>query len=76
MRPTRWGRVSELDQRVRVGSSAFRAQPQRLQQLQAWRAMHAIRSHATIRQFARRHNAKPSSNLPLEAKVNYVLKRV
>jgi hypothetical protein len=76
MKPTRWGHVAEIDRRVRVGTVAFQAQPERLQQLQAWRAMHALRSHNAIRQYARRREIKPSSDLPLPAKVAYVASRI
>lgn len=76
MRATRWGSVRELDRRVRVGTPAFRSQPKRLQQLQSWRAMHALRSHDTIRRYARRQNVKPSSDLSLSRKIAYVIARV
>jgi hypothetical protein len=76
VKATRWGRVSEIDRRIRVGTPTFQAQPKRLQQLTAWRAMHALRSHNTIRQYARRHHIKPSSDLPLSRKIAYVMDRV
>lgn len=75
-RSVRWGRLSEIDRRIRIGSPAFKGQPKRLQQLMAWRGMHLVRNHSAIRSYARRRSIKPSSNLPLPVKINYFSERI
>ncbi len=64
-RPVRWAHLDELDNRCRVGSSAWHARhTQKQKLLSAWRALHA--AYGTHRKV---HNAaapiKPSSNMNL-----------
>lgn len=75
----RWGRLDELDRRIRVGTQTFDRLPFRLRQLTAWRGMHAVspsaKPHSSVRMYGTRKKVRPSSNLPLKLKVAYVLKR-
>ena len=78
-RKPRWGSLSEIDRRIRVGTATFRAQPLRLRHLMAWRGMHAVSPstppHASVQMYGTRKKVRPSSNLSLKLKVGYVLKR-
>jgi len=72
----RWGSVSELDRRIRVSTTAFRAQPRRLQFLGAWRAAHLVgNGHTPIQMAGTRAKTRPSSNLPLSKMVSFVKER-
>jgi hypothetical protein len=73
----RWGKLSELDGRARIGSPIYQGYPKRLKQLSAWRAMHKVAgSHMPVRMAGTRAQTRPSSNLPLPAKEAFVKKRV
>ena len=62
----RWGKVSELDGRFRVGSPGYNGYPTRLKHLAAWRSMHKITgSHMPIRMYGTKYKVRPSSNLRL-----------
>lgn len=76
MKKNRWGSLSELDRRVRVGSPKYRGLPNRLKHLTAWRAMHKVspttNAHASVRMTGTRARTRPSSNLSLRLKEAYV----
>jgi hypothetical protein len=73
----RWGSLTELDGRARVGSPIYQAYPKRLRQLTAWRAMHRVAGgHMPVRMAGTRAQTRPSSNLPLPAKEAFVKKRL
>lgn len=76
MRPNRWGTRSEISHVKRIPGKAFNALSRRLKHLASWSAMHLVRRHATIRKYARRRGVKPSSDLPLAAKIKYVTQRI
>lgn len=80
----RWGKLSEIshlrkiptvpfDQRKKT--YAFDLLPTRLKELASWRRMHKLRRHLAIRQVARRQGVKPSSDMKLTSKINFLRKR-
>lgn len=71
----RWGRLAEIDRRLRVGTKNWNALPLRLRHLSSWRADHLVGSHKSIRSFARYKGKKPSSDIVLTDKINYFKKR-
>lgn len=73
MRSVRWARLNEIDRRVSPGTKAFYRQPQNHQELIAWRGMHAVakHGHSSVRMFGTQAKCRPSSNLPLEKKINF-----
>jgi len=87
-RKVRWGHVHELRSipRVTVGAAGgmqklaagFKRAPHRLKHLSAWRRMHMLGSHASIRTYARIHGMKPSSNLKIQgspSKLRYIAQK-
>lgn len=68
-RSQRWGKVSELDRRIHVGTPAFSEYPARLQHLAAWRYLHKLKKHSTIHRDAAKLGVTPSSDLRLKRKV-------
>ena len=76
LRPVRWGHVHELDRRGRSGTSRFYQYPKRLQHLHSWRAMHKLAgSHMPVRMSGTRQGIRPSSDMSIKQKVNFVEKR-
>jgi len=72
----RWGHVCELDKRKRVGSPGYHAYPTRLKHLHAWREMHALAgSHMPVRMSGTRKQVRPSSNMSLAQKEQFVRSR-
>lgn len=71
----RWGRLTEIRKVDGVDSKAFAKLPSRLQHLTAWREMHAMRSHTAVSASGRRIGFKPSSDMPVAAKVAFIHKR-
>ena len=80
----RWGKLSEIqhlrkiptvpfDQRSKT--YAFDLLPSRLKHLASWRRMHSLRNHLAIRAVARRQGVKPSSNITLPKKIEFLKKR-
>lgn len=67
----RWGKASEIDRRIKIGTTRWEKQPYRIRQLSAWRADHLRNKHRNVRQFARSKGVKPSSNITLGTKVSY-----
>jgi hypothetical protein len=72
LKRNRWGNLSELDRRFRVGSPGYNAYPTRLKHLHSWRTMHALtgNDHMPVRMYGTRHQVRPSSNLRLRGKVS------
>lgn len=66
----RWGRVAELDRRIRVGSQTWKALPNRLKHLSSWRRAHMFGGHMPVRMYGTRHKIRPSSNLRLTGRVS------
>ena len=66
----RWGRVREIKHVGRVGDANYNALPLRLKHLSAWRAMHRLAKHASVRGYGTRNKVRPSSNLRLTGKVS------
>ena len=76
LRPVRWGHLHELDRRVRSGTSKFYEYPKRLQHLHAWRAMHKLAGdHKPVQMSGTRQRVRPSSDMSIKQKVNFVEKR-
>lgn len=80
----RWGKVSEIShlrivptvpKKLRKKSYAFDLLPKRLQELASWRRMHTLRNHPAIRKVARRQGVKPSSDMLLPKKIEFIRKR-
>jgi hypothetical protein len=72
----RWGRVSELDRRLRVGSPGYLEYPRRLKHLAAWRQMHLVApGHMPVRMYGTRKRVRPSSDLPLALKESFAKSR-
>jgi len=69
LKPVRWGRVPEIDKRLRVGTTAWTKQPDRLKHLSVWRYLHKLGTHNQIRSRARRKGVKPTSDLRLTQKL-------
>jgi len=66
MKSVRWGRVREISHVKSVRSSAFKALPNRLKHLSAWRRMHMQSGgHASVRGYGTVKKVRPSSNLRL-----------
>jgi len=78
MRKVRWGRIKELDLRFRPGSPGYNNYPLRLKHLHSWRTMHAVseHGHTSVRMSGTRQAIRPSSNMPLEKKNEYIRKRL
>lgn len=74
-RKNRWGRLAELNGVKKVPCPEFNALPNRLKHLSAWRAMHRLGSHKSVRGYATQAGIRPSSNLSLKKKLSYVLRR-
>jgi hypothetical protein len=71
----RWGRLAEIGHIKAVPSTQFNKLPNRLKHLAAWRRMHTLGSHASVRGFGTQQRIRPSSNLPLRKKLAYIKKR-
>ena len=72
----RWGRTSEINYLLRIGSKQWNAQTARLRHLNSLRADHAVVSnHAVVRAAARRLGVKPSSDTTIAQKVAFFEKR-
>ena len=73
----RWGHLHELDKRFRVGSPGYNAYPNRLKHLHSWQTMHAVagNDHMPVRMYGTVKRIRPSSNLPLKLKNQFVEKR-
>lgn len=73
----RWGHLHELDRRLRVGSPKYKLLPLRLRHLLAWRGDHAVvgGSHTPIKMSGTARGVRPSSNLTLKLKEEFVKKR-
>ncbi len=65
----RWGKMKEVDKRIKVGSPAWKGMPKRLRELTAWRRMHMLpggkKAHIYVRMYGTRAKVRPSSNLRL-----------
>ena len=73
-KPVRWGRMSEVNRSIHVGTETYAAQPRRLKHLIAWLASHKLGSHKQVRRYARTNGVKPSSDLRLDKKIKLVAK--
>jgi len=63
-RKPKWSALSAIDRRTRVGTPAwFKAHTAGARRLSAWRRLHMLRPHASIRIAARKLGRKPSSRL-------------
>ena len=70
-RTVRWGHLTEIDYRTRPGSEAWRARhPRRIQKLSAWRRLHDLRTHQTVRRHARNQGISPSSDMTVTQMLN------
>ena len=75
-RRNRWGKLSEIDRRHRVGSPGYEQYPDRLKHLLAWRAMHKVAGgHMPVRMAGTRAKIRPSSDMPIPRKEAFVRKR-
>lgn len=75
----RWGKLSEYNQRIRVGSPSWQAMPYRLKQLSAWRFDHVpavAKGHLPVRRYARKYGVGKSSDITLGSKVTFALSRL
>lgn len=80
----RWGKLSEISHLRKIPTEkfderrktyAFDLLPSRLKELASWRRMHKIRKHLAIRKVARRQGKKPSSDITLPNKIDFIRKR-
>ena len=71
----RWGKVSEINYLLKIGSPLWNKQLTRLRHLHSWRADHAVATHVAVRGAARRLGIKPSSNTTIAEKVAFFEKR-
>ena len=73
-RGVRWGKVREIDYRIKVGSATWGKMPRRLKHLTSWRRMHQLpggkKAHMPVRMYGVRHKVRPSSNLRLNGRVS------
>jgi hypothetical protein len=83
-RKPRWGRLAEIAHLQKVPTIPFNMRdkvyafdllPTRLKHLASWRRMHKIRNHPAIRKVARRQGVKPSSDITLPNKIQFLHKR-
>lgn len=85
LRKVRWGHLHEIrhvgtiyDKRhgTPTLSGSFEGLEKRLKHLAAWRRMHMLPGgHGSPRGFGTQQGIRPSSNLPLRKKLDYVRKR-
>lgn len=71
----RWGKVREIKHVKRVPGPAFSQLPTRLKHLAAWRRIHTLVKHTSIRAYGTKHRVRPSSNLSLSRKMRFIDKR-
>jgi len=80
----RWGKLKEISHLRKVPTTplnqrttryAFDSLPKRLKELASWRRMHKLRKHSAIRKVARRQGVKPSSDMLLPKKIEFLSKR-
>lgn len=71
----RWGRVSETDRRLQIGSPLFQAFPRRLKLLMAWRRSHMFGGHPPVRRFARKEQVPFSSDMGLRKMKALIVKK-
>lgn len=80
----RWGKLHEIAHLRKIPTEpfterkktyAFDLLPTRLKELASWRRMHKLRRHLAIRKVARRQRVKPSSDMKLTRKIEFIRKR-
>lgn len=71
----RWGRLTEIDKRIHVGTKTWDGLPNRLRHLTAWRRMNS-KGHMPVRMAGTRMKVRPSSNMNLKTKLRYVQEKI